>query len=74
MPKNGTYERLAAVVAHRPGGWGRPSGDTKAHLYDAGVMLSVCGRSLYFGATTDTPGNIRRCPTCWRIELERTTP
>lgn len=64
------HDRLAALVATRPGGWGRPKAYPSAHLFDAGAMLSVCGRVLYFGETTPEPGRIKKCPACWRAELE----
>ena len=67
------HDRLAALVATRPGGWGRPKAYPSAHLFDAGAMLSVCGRVLYFGETTTEPGRIKQCPTCWRAELEGKT-
>lgn len=64
------HDRLAALVAARPGGWGRPKGYPTAHLFYAGAMLSVCGRVLYFGETTTAPGRTKTCPTCRRAELE----
>ena len=67
------YDRLAALVSTRPGGWGRPKAYPSAHLFDAGAMLSVCRRVLYFGETTSNPGKIKRCPACWRAELEGKT-
>jgi hypothetical protein len=64
------HDWLAALVATRPGGWGRPKAYPSAHLFDAGAMLSVCGRALYFGETTAEPGRTKKCPACWRAELE----
>ena len=76
MTKNPVYDALAQKVAARPAGWGQPQGrgQRHAHRYAAGDMLSACGRVLYFGETTTAPGRTKKCPTCWRAELEGTTP
>lgn len=67
------HDVLAALVATRSSGWGRPKACPTAHLFDAGAMLSVCGRVLYFGETTLTPGRTKKCPACQRAELEGKT-
>lgn len=70
MDKNPVYDRLSGAIAHRPAGWGRPKAAPHAHLFGAGDMLSACGRVLYFGETRTEPGRIKKCPACWRAELE----
>lgn len=59
------HDRLAALVATRPAGWGQPKGQRHAHRYAAGGMLSACGRALYFGPVVPEPRPpMTPCKTC----------
>lgn len=51
------------------GGWGWPLNSRKAHYFDAGDLISACGRWMYAGRLPDQGGGSRSpddCAACWK--------
>jgi hypothetical protein len=67
-------ERASKVASKFPAGWRFPGASRKAHAYDEGEIISLCGKWMFAGQTLaalDAKASPDDCAACRKILAKR---